>query len=241
MSATGPILEFDGVTVLPTAHGASGVSEVSFCLNAGEIGLVEVEEGREQVPLADAAEGLVLADAGCVRFMGKPWSEMSAHRQADQRGRIRRVFQHYGWISNLDVMENICLAECHHTHRPEREIIEEARALALRIGVNEVPAVRPSRVHSLVLRKLEWVRALLGQPVMVILERPLLGAPRADAGLLIRAVIEEARRGAAVLWLTDEPVVCEYDGFERVKRFKMDGERLGVPAAEGAGTHESVV
>ncbi len=234
MDATGPILQFDGVTVPPDAHASAGVCDVSFCLEAGEIGLVEVEEGREFVPLADAAAGLVLPATGRVRFMGQPWAEMSAHRQSDQRGRIRRVFQHYGWISNLDVMENVCLAECHHTHRPEREIIAEAQALARRFGVNEVPAERPSRVHSLVLRKLEWVRALLGQPALVILERPLLGAPRADAGLLIEAVIEEARRGAAVLWLTDEPGVCGCGRFERLKHYRMDGERLGGPVAEGA-------
>ena len=234
MNATRPILEFEGVTVTPDVHSAAGLRDVSFSLEAGEIGLVEVEEGREHVPLADAAEGLALPDAGTVRFMGESWVDMGAHRQADQRGRIRRDFQHYGWISNLDVMENICLAECHHTHRPEREIIGEAEALARRFGINEVPALRPSRVHSLVLRKLEWVRALLGQPALVVLERPLLGAPRADTGLLIAAVIEEARRGAAILWLTDEPLVCERGRFERVKRYRMDGERLGVPAAEGA-------
>lgn len=234
MNTPPPLLEFESVTVPPDAHISAGVRDISFILEAGEIGLLEVEEGREQVPLADAAEGLLIPGAGVVRFMGQPWAEMSAHRQADQRGRIRRVFQHYGWISNLDVMENICLAECHHTHRPEREIVAEARELARRLGVNEIAATRPSRVHPLVLRKLEWVRALLGRPALVILERPLLGAPRADAGLLIEAVIGEARGGAAVLWLTDEPAACECQRFERVKRFKMDGERLCAAPAEGA-------
>lgn len=234
MNVTGPILEFEGVTVPSDAQVTAGVRDVSFRLDSGEIGLIGVEEGREHIPLADAAEGLAIPDTGCVRFMGMSWADMSPHSQADHRGRIHRVFRHYGWISNLDVMENICLAECHHTHRAERDIIEEAQALARRFGVSEVPATRPSRVHALMLRKLEWVRALLGQPSLLLLEQPLLGAPRADAGLLIEAVIEEARRGAAVLWLTDERTVLEQGRCDRVKRFRMDGERLCALAAEGA-------
>lgn len=229
-----PVLEFEKVTMPAGGRISAGVADISFSLAAGEVCLIEVEEGREQLPLAEAAEGMIYPAAGGVRFMGEAWTEMSAHRQSEQRGRIRRVFQHDGWISNLDVMENICLAECHHTHRPEHEIVDEARELARRLGVNEIPTLRPSRVHPLTLRKLEWVRALLGRPALVILERPLLGAPRADAPLLIEAVIGETRSGAGVLWLTDQAAVYECRRFERVQRFKMDGVRLRTPSAEGA-------
>ncbi len=228
------ILQFEGVTVLSDTHLAVGLREVSFALRAGEVAIVEVEEGREHVPLADVAEGLILADEGRVAFMGEGWETMSAHRQANRRGRIRRVFHNYGWVSNLSVLDNICLAEFHHTHRPHGDVVDEAVALARRFGIGEIPDARPSRVLGLVLRKLEWVRALLGRPALVILERPLFGAPRADASLLLAAVAEEARRGAAVVWLTDEPRVCGCKDFESCKRFKMEGERLVPLAPEGA-------
>ncbi len=234
MDRSAYILEFDHVTVRPDSHLVAGLHDVSFALAAGEIGVVEVEEGREHVPLADAAEGMIVPDEGCVSFMGERWEEMGFHAQAERRGRIRRVFQHYGWISNLDVMENIGLAERHHTHRSEHDIIDEARNLARRFGLEDIPDERPSRVHGLTLRKLEWVRALMGRPALLILERPSFGAPRADAPLLIEAVIEEARRGVAVLWVTDEARVCECRDFGRVKRFKMDGARLRALSTEGA-------
>lgn len=220
------VLAFEAVTVMPDAHLGVGLKDISLTVHAGEILVIEVEEGREHVPLADAAEGLLLPDEGRVSFMGEDWASMSPQRQAEQRGRIRRVFRHYGWISNLDVLENICLAECHHTHRPEAEIVEEAEFLARRFGVNGIPDARPSRVHALVLRKLEWVRALLGRPSLMLLERPLFGAPKADAALLIGAVTEEAKRGTAVLWLTDDARVSECRQFERARRCRMDGDCL---------------
>lgn len=234
MSDPAHVLEFEGVTVLPDPHLAVALREVSFALRAGEVGIVEVEEGREHVPLAETAEGLVSPDAGRVSFLGEEWAAMSADRQADRRGLIRRVFHHYGWVSNLSVLDNLCLAEWHHTNRPQDEVVEEARALARRFGIDAIPDARPSRVAGLVLRKLEWVRALLGKPTLTILERPLFGAPRADAALLISAVAEEARRGTAVLWMTDEPRVCTCRDFGPCKRFRMEGERLLPLAAEGA-------
>lgn len=235
MSDSEHVLEFDRVTVLPDEHlTTGGLREVTFALRAGEVATVQVEEGRENVPLADTAEGLIVADEGRVTFLGEAWESMSAHRQANRRGLVRRVFHHYGWVSNLSILDNICLAEFHHTHRRSGEVIEEAQALARRFGLDGIADARPSRVSGLVLRKLEWVRALLGRPALVLLERPLFGAPRADAPLLIAAVAEEARRGAAVLWLTDEPRVCGCRDFESCKRFRMEGERLLPLAAEGA-------
>jgi len=234
MSEPSCVLEFDGVTVHTDTHLVAGLREVSFALRAGEVGIVHVEEGREHVPLADIAEGLVGADEGRVAFLDEAWEAMSAHRQANRRGLIRRVFQNYGWVSNLSLLENLCLAECHHTHRPRGEVVDEIAALARRFGLDAIPEARPSRVPALMLRKFEWVRALVGRPSLVILERPLFGAPRADAPLLITAMADEARRGAAVLWLTDDPRVCGCRDFEACKRFKMEGERLLPLAEEGA-------
>lgn len=227
------ILEFENVTVQVEEQPSTGLQDASFRLDAGEIALVEVEESHEHLLLADVAEGLIPPDKGRVAFMGDPWDSMGAQQQSARRGRIHRVFQGDGWISNLDIMENICLAECHHTRRPEAEIAAEALALARRFGLSEIPSTRSARVPLATLRKLEWVRALLGQPDLVLLERPLLGALRADAPLLIEAVAEEARRGAAVLWITDESCVCAYRQFERLKRFRMEGERLRPSSGEG--------
>ena len=234
MSDSKYVLEFDRVTVLPDEHSTAGLREVSFALRGGEVGIVQVEEGREHVPLADTAEGLIVVDEGRVSFRGEDWESMSAQRQANRRGLVRRVFHHYGWVSNLSVLDNICLAEFHHTHRRPGEVLDEAQALARRFGINGIPDARPSRVPVLILRKLEWVRALLGRPELVILERPLFGAPRADAPLLIAAVAEEVRRGVAVLWLTDEPRIFECREFGSCKRFEMKGERLLPLPVEGA-------
>ena len=226
MQALTSILEFKDVTLHAGSLRTTGIGGVSFSLGRGDIAMVAVEEGREHIPLAPLAQGLLTPDMGKVYFDGECWEEAGPGHQSQMRGRIRRVFEHYGWVTNLDVMENICLAEYHHTQRPLDEIKQEVRALARRFGIDEVPEARPTRVHNLILRKLEWVRAFVGVPDLIILERPLAGAPKADTARLVEAVCEAAKRGVAVLWIADELRVFECRELACVRRFRMDGEKM---------------
>jgi len=221
-----PILEFKDVTFSSPTSQLSGLKEVSFTLNRGEIVVVELEEGREHIPLASLAQGLVVQDAGHVCFKSEDWREMSASRLAVQRGLIRRVFEHYGWITNLDMMENMSLAESYHTGRDMDDIAQEIRALARRFGIDPLPDSRPTRIHTMILRKLEWVRAFVGTPDLILLERPFFGAPKADASKLVQAVCEAARRGVAVLWMEDDPRFLESGEMATVRRFRMNSEKL---------------
>ena len=116
------ILEFLEVSLRPSSHHMAEVEGATFRLAAGEAVVILVEEGREHLPLADAAEGLLAPSRGEVWFCGMRWEAMRPARQTEMRGRIRRVFERYGWVSNLDVVENVCLAECYHTARPLAEI-----------------------------------------------------------------------------------------------------------------------
>lgn len=230
-----PILEFKDVMVHSGSLQTTGISGVNFSLGRGDIALVMVEEGREHIPLAPLAQGLLMPDAGKVYFDGECWEVARPWRQSMLRGRIRRVFEHYGWVTNMDMMENLCLAEYHNTQRPLEDIKQEVCSLARRFGMDEVPEARPSRVHPLILRKLEWVRAFVGAPDLIILERPFLGAPKADAPRLIEAVCEAAKRGVAVLWIADDLRVLDCPSMAGVRRFRMEGDKM-LPEAINKGT-----
>jgi phospholipid/cholesterol/gamma-HCH transport system ATP-binding protein len=231
------ILEFREVTIRAGALQATGIGEATFSLGRGEMAVIMVEEGREALPLAPLAQGLLTPDAGTVYFNGEDWETAGPGKQSLMRGRIRRVFEHYGWVANLDMMENLTLAECHHTQRPLEEIKQEVCGLARRFGLGGVPEARPTRVHPMILRKLEWVRAFVGTPDLIILERPLAGAPKADAPLLLSAVGEAAKRGVAVIWICDELRVMECPELAGARHFRMEGDKMmAVEHKKGADT-----
>jgi phospholipid/cholesterol/gamma-HCH transport system ATP-binding protein len=178
------------------------LSDVSFTLNRGDLVMVDVGDHYLHSPLSDAAEGLVPPAQGTIRFLGEDWLSMDPTRASACRGSIRRVFRSRGWLSNLDVDENIMLPMIHHTRQPVEEIRAAAQGLAREFGLGELPRVRPPKVNRSDLKRAEWVRAFLGQPQLVILEEPSADIYAGATRPLADAVQRARARGAGVLWVT---------------------------------------
>ena len=220
------ILEFEKVTIPAIAHQSSGIRDVSFRLMAMEIALISVTPTSEYLPLADAAEGLAAPESGVVRFDGQSWTAMGARGESLARGRIRRVFDSDGWISNLDLMENLVLAEAHHTHRSEHELAAEADGWARFFGLEGVPDGRPDRMSGPILRKLEWVRAFMGSAALLIIDRAALGVPQEDMDRLVEGVCGAAARGMAILWTTSEDYIRAHNALSHARRYAVRGSEL---------------
>ncbi len=199
MSDNSPILVFRNVTVAAGEEWDCGIGDATFDLGGGEILLLRLEPGRTRIPLADAAGGLVEHSEGTVSFMGEDWRSMNADRAAACRARIGRVFESRGWLSNLDIDENVTLPQRYHRSRPVGEIVEEAEALARMFGLPGLPKVRRTEVPLHDLRRAEWVRAFLGGPDLIILERPTRDVRPEGIPALAGAVRAALDRGAAVI------------------------------------------
>ena len=159
MHAFPAILEFSEVTIESSPHYETGLWNSSFELNQGELLLVRIERENERLPLADATEGLVPPMQGSVMFLGEDWQGMSADHAAAQRGTIGRLFDDEGWIGDLDVDQNILLAQRHHTQRSEGDILEEALKFARMFGLPGLPRGRPGSGRRWDLRKAACVRS----------------------------------------------------------------------------------
>ena len=220
------ILEFDAVTAGSEERYDSAIWKASLVLRPGELALVRLEEGRTSLPLADVAEGLVEPTQGTVTFLQESWSEMSPRRAARHRGTIGRIFDDLGWISDLDVAENITLAQRHQAKRPWREIEDEAAGLARMFGLPGLPRQYPAEARSGDLFRAACVRALLGKPVLIILERPPQRSFRDVMPPLINALRSARERGAGILWTTDDGEVWADAGIRPTQRYVMSGAQL---------------
>jgi len=224
MNINDPVLEFTDVTVATTPLGHAGLSHVNARFRPGTLTIIKVEPGNEQLPIADLAEGLLCPAEGRVAFQGEPWTTMLPEQVLQRRAQIGRVFDGHGWISNLNVNENVTLSQRHHTRRPIAEILAEAEALARAFGLSELPKTRPALVAHQDLRRSEWIRAFLGQPLLVLLERPMQGVPLQHLPRLIGAVREACAHKAAVLWLTDSSRPLGESGPESRNRVERHSE-----------------
>lgn len=226
MNDSPPILKFNEVTTEASAIFEAGLWSISFQLNPGDLFLLLLEREHEHLPLADAAEGLVAPEQGTVTFLGDDWQKMSADSAAAQRGKIGRVFEDEGWVSDLDVDENIMLAQKHHTQRSQDEILDEALKFARMFGLPGLPRGRPASVRRLDLRKAACIGAFLGQPVLIILERPAHGVYADLMAPLVNAVQSARKRGGAVLWTTSDLPIWNNPGLRATTRAKMFGSQM---------------
>jgi len=69
MDAAQTILTFGNVTVASSPDYETGLWNISFTLNPGDLLLVRIERENERLPLADAAEGLAPPAGGMVSFL----------------------------------------------------------------------------------------------------------------------------------------------------------------------------
>lgn len=221
-----PILEFIDLTVEGGHPYDSGLWGASFSLNAGELMMVHLEHEHARVPLADAAQGLEEPSAGVVRFCGRDWRAMGEAEANEARGRIGRVFEEPGWVSELGVDENILLAARHHTRRGEAELRDEAATLAQAYSLPGLPRGRPTDVHRQDLKRAACVRAFLGEPRLVLLERPTAGVYPEIMPPLMASIRMARGRGAAVVWLTEDLDVWNDPGIRPTKRYAVSGSQL---------------
>lgn len=226
MTESADILEFSDVVLPDAGHGQIEMKGLTFKLPPGCLLLIKLEAGNEYLPISDAAEGLIAPKTGLIRWQGKAWSSFAPLAELNARARIGRVFEKNSWVSNLNVIENVTLSQRHHTERPERDIIAEADALARYFGLPETPRQRPAFISKRELKMAEWVRALIGKPLLLLLERPEAGVPDDNLSKLIDAVQTALRRGAAAIWQTDRDAVWNASIWTNEICYRMPGAEM---------------
>lgn len=228
MTALAPILE------LTDALAADGTVEpCSLTLAAGELVLVHARDPVQGMLLADLCSGLLPLERGTARFLGHDWAELPAGTADALRGRIGRVFGQGGWLDHLGMDRNILLPQMHHTRLPEAALREAAARLAAAVGLPGLPLARPGTLHPADLARAGLVRALLNDPVLLLLENPLQERFMDLLGPLLNGISAARERGAAVMWLSASDEVWRDGAIPATSRLRLDGTALRTVATRG--------
>jgi len=220
------ILDFQNVQAAATPGLDSGLVDLRFKLQAGDLLLLRVDARARRTALPDLAQGLLAPDRGAVAFLGEDWVGMAPDHAAAQRGRIGRIFETGGWLNNLDVIENITLAQRYHTARTEPELLDAAHTLSLDFGLEDLPEGRPHAVARPILRRAQWVRALLGQPKLLVFESPAQDIEARWLDRLIARTHAACAAGAAAIWITSNPEEWNNRAMNPSLKFELKDARL---------------
>ncbi len=169
------------------------------------LALLAGRHARINLPAA-ACDSFVACCLGLVESMelqvdvdGERWGDCNAWDVATKRGTMGWTLIRSAWLSNFSVIENVTLQARHHSRHRDADIIGKADAFAQRLGLPAVPRERPHLCDPDVLRRCEWIRAVMNEPELLLLAQPEgMAVPwAAQLGELVAA----ACPAAAVLWI----------------------------------------
>jgi len=198
------VLEVDRVR--KSFGGVHAVDDVSFALPAGEIRALIGPNGAGKTTLFNILTGQLPADAGSVRFRGRPIDGLAPW--AIWRLGIGRTFQITATFATLTALENVQVARLSHVRR-SRALFRPARTLELGPATTLLEQVgladQRSRAAGVLaygdLKKLELAIALAHDPTLLLLDEPTAGMAPAERGALMALTARIARaRGLTVLF-----------------------------------------
>jgi len=199
-----PVLEVENVR--RAFGGVRAVDGVSFALERGEIRALIGPNGAGKSTFFDILTGQLRADAGEVRWRGRPIAGLPPH--AIWRLGISRTFQITATFATLTVLENVQVARLSHAGRSRVLLIPAARleiapsrALLEQVGLAEQAARAAGVLAYGDLKKLELAIALANDPALLLLDEPTAGMAPGERGALMALTARIAReRGLTVLF-----------------------------------------
>lgn len=171
-------------------------------VRAGDCVIIEVKDLEVASAFADLCSGMVLLREGHVHFKGMDWLALKEPRLSALRGCIGRVFQKSGWVDMYSIAINILLPSLHHTTIDEDKLVDQAIVLCNRFGLPGLPMDIPREATVIDLARAACVRALLGEPDLLILEYPAEGSSAELMSPLLEMLNTAQNRGVGIICFT---------------------------------------
>jgi branched-chain amino acid transport system permease protein len=178
-----PLLELRGVQ--KRFGGLLAVNQMSFAMTSGQIlGLIG-PNGAGKSTLFNLVTGVLAADGGEVRFLGRR-IERATQRDIARRG-VARTFQHVNLVSTMSVIENVAIgahlrgtkgsvaAMLHANRDEERRLLAEAARQLDRVGLGDHLFEPAGSLPLGQQRIVEIARALCADPMLLLMDEPAAG------------------------------------------------------------------
>ena len=195
------VLELRDVTFNSRTENSIRLRDASLVVREGDLVMLRMNRSQNCRDAASMLQGLQQPSDGDVLFGNQDWRGKDFDRHYEMRSRIGRVFDNHAWIQNFNVLENVTLASRHH-RIADATINQQVDSWAERFNVPSVSHSRPSFVDPSVLQIYQWIRALIGEPTLLILERPMNSVSITRLNKFVEVINEVRKHGTAVVWFT---------------------------------------
>jgi branched-chain amino acid transport system ATP-binding protein/branched-chain amino acid transport system permease protein len=206
-AAGSDILRVENVT--KNFGGLRAVDNVSFSIATGELVALVGPNGAGKSTLFDAISGLSPLSSGNIRLGDEPVEALPA-RSIARRG-LSRTFQHAHLRADMTVLENVAIgghlrgtggvfrAALRLDRAEEAALLSEAASKLRQVGLADVMNEPAGNLALGQQRVVEVARALMADPIVVLLDEPAAGLRYEEKQHLASVIHDMRRAGIAIL------------------------------------------
>ncbi len=206
-------------------HGVDVLHDIDLHLVGGQVLAVTGASGAGKTTLLSVLAGVLPASAGDVLHDG---ATVRAGRE-EQLREVGLMLQGVGLVAVLTAAENIeLLLQARAVAR--KEVGPRAQEALARMGLGELGERPVEELSGGQQQRVAVARALVVGSPLVIVDEPTSELDSATRALVVRALRQEAERGAVVVIATHDPDVTEQCDFEL---HLVDGRAAPPPDADG--------
>jgi putative ABC transport system ATP-binding protein len=191
------------------------LKDISLDAHKGEMLLVRGPSGSGKTTLLAILGGMLLPTSGEVWLGGEAISRLRDHQRAEvRRARIGYVFQDFGLIEGMSVLENVLLplVPPGQTTGPAAD---KARALLDQLGIGELARTNVTALSGGERQRVALARARIASPEVLLLDEPTAHLDTVRALAFMVDLARLCEEGAAVLVASHDARVDATRRFDR--------------------------
>ena len=154
--------------------GIEVLSDLSMSVSEGEVVAVLGPSGSGKSTMLRCASLLETMDAGALRYAGSTVAEdvdgrsvyVGKKEQRELKSIFGLVFQNFNLFPHYTVLKNIIDAPVHVQKRDKEEVVQEARALLKKVGLEDKEDAYPCQLSGGQQQRVAIARALAMRPRM---------------------------------------------------------------------------
>lgn len=147
---------------------------VDLLVPPGTVVCVLGKSGTGKSVLLKCLAGLLVPDAGEIRFEGQPM-RTGGEARAEFRRRCSYLFQQNALFDSLTALDNVALPLEQTSTLSRREFTERARAVLRQLELDEHRLRFPGELSGGMQKRLALARALVTRPQLVLFDEPTAG------------------------------------------------------------------
>lgn len=194
-------------------QGVAAVDRATLNVAEGSITALIGPNGAGKTSLFNIVSGFARADSGSVRYRGRSIARLPPHRVA--RAGLVRTFQQPRVLRRLTVLDNLLLAGRRQpgesfwralapgAGRRDRELRRRALELLALVRLEDRADAYAGVLSGGQRKLLEFVKALMAEPLLVLLDEPLAGVNPTLRELLLQR-LREVRASGGITFLVIE-------------------------------------